>query len=203
MIYVVGDSHTAIFKNDPAFKVVDIGAATAHNLINEKSTTNSHQKLQEVINSIDKECDFVMLTLGEPDCRFHVYYQAKKRGVSICDIIDETVIQYGTALLWLLSEGVDPIVLGIPPTGTYDRFEYDTPGKPYASPEILAKIYRDFNNKMKAHCNEKGFIYLDIYSKTVDEKGFLKEEFAADGVHLNAKVLPLIKEMLKEREIIE
>ena len=50
MIYVVGDSHTAIFKGDLSFKVVDIGAATAHNLINKKSTTNSHQKLQQVID---------------------------------------------------------------------------------------------------------------------------------------------------------
>jgi lysophospholipase L1-like esterase len=198
MIYVVGDSHTAIFKNDPAFKVVEI-AATAHNLIREKSTSNSHQKLQELIDSIDKKSDLVMLVLGETDCRFHVYYQAKKRGVSISDIINETVFHYGLALHWLRGSGIIPIVLGIPPTGTYDRFEFDTPGKPYASPEILAKIYSEFNSKMKIFCSMRAFVYIDIYSLTVDDKGFLKKEYAADAVHLNLNAKPLILEMLKER----
>ena len=198
MIYVVGDSHTAIFKNDPAFKVMEI-AATANNLIREKTTANSHQKLQEIMNTMDKKCDFIMLVLGEIDCRFHIYYQAKKRGVFITDVIDETVHCYGLALEWLLSNGVDPIVLGITPVGTYDRFEFDTPGKPYASPEHLSLIYEVFNDRMKSWCNKRAFIYLDIYSKTADEKGFLKKEYAADAVHLNLNAKPLILEMLKER----
>ena len=198
MIYVVGDSHTAVFKNDPTFKVVDIGGATAHNLYKKKSTTNSRQKLQQVAATMDKNCDLLLLTLGEIDCRFHIYYQSKKRNVSLSEIIKETVILYGCALHWLLSNGVDPIVLGIPPPGTYDRFKYDTPGKPYASPEILARIYSQFNTAMKQYCEEGSFAYLDIYSKTVDEQGFLKKEYAADAVHLSEKTLPLIKELLKE-----
>jgi hypothetical protein len=198
VIYVVGDSHTAIFKNDPAFKVVGI-AGTAHNLIYKESTSNSHQKLQQVIGTIDKKCDFVMLVLGEIDCRFHIYYQATKKHEPILCIILETVRNYGLALDWLLCQGVSPIVLGIPPTGTYDRFEFDMPGKPYALPETLAEIYREFNKQMQYYCRSTGIPYLDIYSKTVDDKGFLKKEYAADAVHLNEKALPLIKEMLKER----
>jgi lysophospholipase L1-like esterase len=198
MIYVVGDSHTAIFKNDPAFQVVEI-AGTAHNLINVKSTSNSNQKLQQVIDSIDKNSDLVMLVFGETDCRFHIYYQAQKRGVSISDIINETVFNYGLALHWLRGSGIIPIVFGIPPPGTYDRFVFDTPSKPYASPEILAKIYSEFNSKMKIFCSKRAFAYIDIYSKTVDDKGFLKKEYAADAVHLNLNAKPLILEMLKER----
>lgn len=201
MIYVVGDSHTAIFKGDPAFKVVDIGAATAHNLIDLKSTSNSHQKLQELMNSIDKKSDFIMLTLGECDCRFHIYYQAKKRNVPIRDIIYETVMRYLMALEWMRHNNVEAIVLGIPPAGTYDRFEYDTPGKPYASPKMLTKIYREFNRKMKKTCEVNAYIYLDIYSKTADENGFLKKEYAADAVHLNEKALPIIKELLTQQII--
>ena len=198
MIYVVGDSHTAIFKNDPMFTVVDIGGATAHNLIKEQSTTNSHQKLQEVIDRMDKTTDYLLLTSGEVDCRYHIYYQAKKRKVPICEIIAETVVHYGAALLWLLNNGVNAIVLGITPPGTYDGFELDMPNKPYASPIMLATIYRDFNCSMKKFCEEHGFSYLDIYSKTVDARGFMREDYAADAVHLNEKALPLIKEMLKQ-----
>jgi lysophospholipase L1-like esterase len=197
MIYVVGDSHTAIFKNDPAFKVMEI-AATANNLIREKTTANSHQKLQEIMNTMDKKCDFIMLVLGEIDCRFHIYYQAQKRETYMSRIITETVYNYGAALDWMERQGVKPIILGIPPTGTYDGFERDTPGKPYASPEILSEIYRIFNNQMKFYCNFYGYIYIDIYSKTADEKGFLKKEYAADAVHLNLNAKPLILEMLKK-----
>jgi lysophospholipase L1-like esterase len=178
------------------FKVVDIGAATAHNLINEKSTTNSHKKVQEVINSINKKCDLVMLVLGEPDCRFHIYYQASKRHIGIYDVIDETVQRYGQALQWMRNQGVEPVVLGIPPVGTYNGFERDFPGKPYASPQMLSQIYKLFNQEMWIYCNKNHFIYLDVYARTVDEKGFLKKEYAADAVHLNSKALPIIKERL-------
>jgi len=198
MIYVVGDSHTAIFKNDSAFQVVEI-AGTAHNLMKENSTLHSHEKLQATVSLMNKETDLLMLVFGETDCRFHIYYQAQKRNSVIYAIINETVQQYGLALWLLLSQGVKPIVLGIPPPGTYDRFEYDTPGKPYASPEMLSMIYKLFNNTLKGWCKSKDFIYLDIYSKTADEKGFLKKEYAADAVHLNLNAKPLILEMLKER----
>jgi hypothetical protein len=140
-----------------------------------------------------------MLVLGEVDCRFHIYYQAKKRNESILFIILETIRNYGLALEWLQCQGVNPIVLGNPPAGTYDRFEHDTPGKPYASPETLSVIYREFNKQMKSFCKSVEIIYLDIYSKTADENGFLKKEFAADAVHLNLKALPIIKEMLTQQ----
>ncbi len=47
-------------------------------------------------------------------------------------------------------------------------------------------------------CQEEGYKYLDIYSKTIDSNGFRKKEYDEDDIHLNAKALPFIIDMLKE-----
>ena len=39
---------------------------------------------------------------------------------------------------------------------------------------------------MKAYCQARGHIYLDYFSKMVDDKGMLKAELANDGLHPNA-----------------
>lgn len=43
------------------------------------------------------------------------------------------------------------------------------------------------NNWMKKYAAENDLVYLDYYSATVDDKGFLKAELANDGLHPNAK----------------
>jgi len=42
----------------------------------------------------------------------------------------------------------------------------------------------DFNERLQKLANEFGYEYVDLHSKMVDDKGELKEEFTADGLHL-------------------
>jgi lysophospholipase L1-like esterase len=46
---------------------------------------------------------------------------------------------------------------------------------------------RALNDWMKKYAAGNGMTYLDYYSASVDEKGFLKEELSYDGLHPNAK----------------
>ena len=46
---------------------------------------------------------------------------------------------------------------------------------------------RALNDWMKKYAAENGMTYLDYYSPSVDDKGFLKEELSYDGLHPNAK----------------
>lgn len=48
-------------------------------------------------------------------------------------------------------------------------------------PEQILKL----NDWLKNYCKTNGHIYLDYFSKTVDDKGFLKAELANDGLHPN------------------
>ena len=43
------------------------------------------------------------------------------------------------------------------------------------------------NDWMKKYAANHGGIYLDYFSATVDDKGFLKEELSEDGLHPNQK----------------
>lgn len=49
------------------------------------------------------------------------------------------------------------------------------------------------NEWMKKYCAEKGVVYLDYFTATVDEKGFLKADIANDGLHPNAEGYKIMK----------
>ncbi|HEY7181669.1 MAG TPA: SGNH/GDSL hydrolase family protein [Blastocatellia bacterium] len=51
------------------------------------------------------------------------------------------------------------------------------------SPEQILKL----NEWLKGYCQARGHIYLDYFSKMVDDKGMLKAELANDGLHPNAE----------------
>lgn len=54
------------------------------------------------------------------------------------------------------------------------------------------------NNWMKNYCSQKGLVYLDYFSATVDEKGFLKAELADDGLHPNAEGYKIMQKLAEE-----
>jgi lysophospholipase L1-like esterase len=51
------------------------------------------------------------------------------------------------------------------------------------APEQILKL----NEWLKVYCKARGHIYLDYFSKMVDDKGMLKAELANDGLHPNAE----------------
>ncbi len=51
------------------------------------------------------------------------------------------------------------------------------------APEQILKL----NEWLKSYCKTNGHIYLDYFSKLVDDKGMLKQELANDGLHPNAE----------------
>jgi lysophospholipase L1-like esterase len=50
----------------------------------------------------------------------------------------------------------------------------------------LEKIL-ELNNWIKKFAVEKGYVYLDYFSATVDDRGLLKKELSDDGLHPNAE----------------
>lgn len=201
MLYVIGDSHQHAFEGNPLFTLRGIGGATAYNLKNEHSTSNSNKKLFEIVNSIDKQKDTIILVVGETDCRIHIYYQYKKQQekIGLLKLVLYTVLSYGEVMKQLKRMGVKFVICGIPPAGwepNLNHYPY------YATPELHAHIYYEFNALLKTYCLSYGYPYLDIYSKTVGPDGHIKPEYAEDQVHLNLKAQPLLIEMLKEEGIL-
>lgn len=54
---------------------------------------------------------------------------------------------------------------------------------PFRAPEKILAL----NEWIKKYAADNGYVYLDYFSATVDEKGFLKTDLTLDGLHPNAK----------------
>jgi lysophospholipase L1-like esterase len=65
------------------------------------------------------------------------------------------------------------------------------------SPEKIKAL----NQWIKDYAARNNFTYLDYYSATVDERGFLKDELSDDGLHANAKGYAVMSP-LAERAIV-
>lgn len=54
------------------------------------------------------------------------------------------------------------------------------------------------NDWMKKYAADNNFVYLDYFSATADDKGFLKADIAGDGLHPNAKGYEIMKPLAEE-----
>lgn len=43
--------------------------------------------------------------------------------------------------------------------------------------ELEREINRQFNDRMKKFCQEKGYSYIDVHSRVSDEGGFIRQEW--------------------------
>ena len=87
--------------------------------------------------------------------------------------------------------GINVVFSSILPVSDYNK---DKSGK-----QIVRTVQRqpaqilELNRWMKAYAAEHGLVYLDYFAATVDDKGFLKEDIANDGLHPNAKGYEIMK----------
>lgn len=215
VIHVIGDSHSWAFKKQIPFVINNIGPATAYNLVNKDSTIQSNRKLFQALDKIDSKKDYVILSFGEIDCRVHFYNQYMKNNgsISMDELMDTTIENYGEILSQLKERNINFIVYGVlpaardvvryPPYATKRiREELVNSYKknyPYqASPEVRSYINSRFNEKLKAYCEARGYKYLNIYRVVANERGFVKDEFVADEIHVNGKIMPYVKAMLQK-----
>jgi len=197
IIHVIGDSHAKPFVFKAPFIVHHISQATAYNLNKDDSYSQSKWHLNSFLPRVNKRRDILMLVFGEIDARVHIYRQHRKLNCSssIDDIIEATVDRYGDTITRLRDQGLAVCIHGIPPAA---RKNY-TSTLPYAgSPEERAYISREFNDKLKRYCCSKDIPYVDVQLVTNDGEGFIKDEYAADELHLNPVIVPFIRERMSE-----
>jgi lysophospholipase L1-like esterase len=82
------------------------------------------------------------------------------------------------------ANGIRVVLASVLPVSDYDMRD----GKPIIrTTQRPPEQIRALNEWMKAYASANGHIYLDYFSATVDDKGFLKDELADDGLHPNIK----------------
>jgi len=209
LFHVIGDSHIQAFKGTFPFIVYHLGAATAYGLLNERSRTNAGSRVFVISGRIDKKNDCVILSFGEVDCRIHVYnvFMKNDKKTSMSDIIDNIIERYGQFLKEYQKQNINFFVWGIPPACFQDNVynvQYyrpdgslgETGPQYYATEDIRAAINKEFNEKLSVYCKTNNIKYINIHPLVHDEHGMISKEYSDDGIHLNAKVLPLVMDIM-------
>ena len=82
-----------------------------------------------------------------------------------------------------VSNRIKPILASILPVSDYHK-DVD-PSYEMTKTRPPATIL-EINAWLREMCRQRGFTYVDYFAATVDDNGFLKAEFANDGLHPNA-----------------
>lgn len=196
IVHAIGDSHSQVLTGVTPFLVTWLGPATAYNIGNPASTTDSYGGLRRALRRVAKRRDVILLILGEIDSRIHIYNQYMKLNgqVPISTLIERTVARYGRLVLQLRGEGYRVVVQSVPATPYQDNI-FDYPY--YADDSTRAAIVNEFNQALSAWCVANGVEYFDVYHLASDEQGFILKALTEDGTHLSVKALPIYQEWIE------
>ena len=78
-------------------------------------------------------------------------------------------------------------IMSVTPRGRVESGEDDP------SPEIIVA----FNEAIAKIAEEKGAIYLDLYSRLVDDSGYIQDVYTADGLHLSDAAYDVWADMMR------
>lgn len=177
-IHAIGDSHVLHMGGlYYAHHICDenLQGATAHNLVEEHSTTRSREKLFKILDYIDLGTPVIMC-FGEVDCRLHLRSKA---------MVQDTVSRYISVLNEIMQPLIVHEVIGaVPQDNTWRQ-----PG--YPDQKVRAEWVLQFNREVKEWCRHHHVPFLEL---GVSIGGVLPWDFTDDGVHLNSKAVPLYRE---------
>ncbi|MEZ5400546.1 MAG: SGNH/GDSL hydrolase family protein [Bryobacteraceae bacterium] len=95
--------------------------------------------------------------------------------------------------------GIKPILASILPVHDYNKERNPLYER---SPQRPPETIRAINTWLQGFCRERKYVYLDYFTPTVDERGFLKQDLAEDGLHPNAagyrSMAPLVEAAIAE-----
>ncbi len=94
-------------------------------------------------------------------------------------------VQNNLAMIAGLAEAhkIKPIIASVLPISDYHK---DRDPRTARSAQRPPETIRRLNAWIENFCRQRKFVYLDYFSKMVDQAGFLPAELAGDGLHPNA-----------------
>ncbi len=94
------------------------------------------------------------------------------------------------------ANGINVVIASVLPISDYNRNA--------AGNQIIRTVQRPpaqiltLNTWIKNFCSERRLVYLDYFTAMVDDKGFLKDDIANDGLHPNAKGYEIMKPLAEQ-----
>jgi hypothetical protein len=205
MIFVFGNSHAHVFTNThPAtfgmgnknerFTSFSLGPTIAYNFFEHHYPTMLNWIEQLNIN---KENDYIVLAIGEVDCRWHLPYQASIQGKTNEVIVSECIDRYFRVYLDLKNKGYNIIGWGGHPS-TISGHNDDQNEPVFGDCLSRNKISLLWNNLLKENCKKNNIDFISIIEDLIDEDGLTRMEYFSDYCHLSyAMVEEIIFEKFK------
>lgn len=202
-IFCIGNSHVNIFRgvdsvfsNDEIdmFTTMYLGPTIAYNFYE-----NHYPKVLEYLSStiINIKEDYVMLIVGEVDCRWHLPKQAEIQTQNIENLVEECINRYFRCYLDLLNRGYKVIVWAGHPSTTSGHCD-DMNSPVYSNCEYRNRITLYWNDYLKKNSEENNIPFLSIIKYLIDDKNLTKMEYFMDYCHLKSSmVIPFIYKELK------
>lgn len=196
-IFALGNSHILAFvgakpgdSNDRRGRFIarSLGGTIAYNFFE-----HHYPRLLEILETekeFDKARDYVLLVVGEVDCRLHLVNQIKLHPErSEKAIISECVERFFRCHQDLKARGYKVIGWGSHPSRVAEHLYVIGPY------DKRLHIGRYFERSLKWRCEKEGILFKSIFNKLLLPSGLLREELYYDYCHLNPdKVTGLIEE---------
>ena len=192
MIFVFGNSHSHVFtdthpatfgigKENNFFTSLSLGPTIAYNFFEHHYSTMLNWIGQLNIN---KENDYIVLAIGEVDCRWHLPYQASIQGKTNQEVVTECIDRYFRVYLDLKQRGYKVIGWGGHPSTTSGHNE-DQNEPVFGDCLTRNKISLLWNNLLKERCEQNDIPFISIIEELIDDNGMTKMEYFSDYCHLN------------------
>ena len=210
MIYVFGNSHAHFFtdstpakfgkgeKENEHFQSFSLGPVIAYNFFE-----HHYPYMIGMVNGLPvAPGDFVMIAVGEVDCRWHLPRQAAEQNRKIELVVDECLNRFFRAHMHLKDNGYNVIAWGGHPSTT--RGHDDNPSEPvYGDCLTRNKISLRWNDSLKRLCEENGITFVSIVGDLIDNHGLTKMEYYKDYCHLDSKkLLPSVTDQFRQRGLL-
>lgn len=193
MIYTFGNSHSHLFTgSNPAtsgfgeitndnFSSFSLGPVIAYNFME-----SHYQRLLGILNEINisKENDYIMIIVGEVDCRWHLPLQAKLQGKYNEKIVEECIDRIFEVYLDLTNRGYKIIGWGGHPS-TIDGHDNDINKPVFGDCLNRNNISKHWDILLNRKCEEKNIPYISIMQDLIDDVGLTRMEYFIDYCHLD------------------
>ena len=212
MIYAIGNSHAHFFTNShPAdavgkfkneyFTSYSLGPTIAYNFYE-----HHLPKLIKLIESQEIKIlqnDYILLVVGEVDCRWHLPKQAEEQKRDTEDVVKECIDRFFKTHLFLKNSGYNIISWGGHPSTTSGH--NDDPSNPvYGNCLYRNNISKQWDAYLKEISIHNSIPNVSIINDLIDENGLTKMEYFIDYCHLNtSKLLPNVINKFKQKNLIE
>lgn len=176
LIHTIGDSHCwHAWLKIPFVQTHTAGPMLMHTFGQAKSV---------IVSELPKDA-IICFCWGEIDCRCHVHkYPPYEK------TIDELVENYLAAIAENAKTHKNIWVFNVVPPPRRDGAQ-ENPSFPFlGTDEERLKYVRYMNQCLRIGCQEKGYLFVDIYNQYADKDGFLRPEMSDGHVHI-AEPAPL------------